>query len=716
MLPIILTMLLLPLAEDRPGPGVTPLPAPVLPAPPLPAPPNSQPTRIKDDDDGDPLEDHVRACLPYFLSWGIVPDVDCWAAIGAPGAASIPQELLQALQSKDRKTRASAVGQFRLLASMAQTSAWIDGKSDGARRFRLSLGRLACSYERALTDCLQDDTPEIRFGAATALLVLEPKHRKALQAVVANLKNMTPEFLEAVGPLRFTQDEIMLCLVNALAHEEAEVRKAAAKSVIEIGLPARAAIPGLIKMLKSNDAIDHDYAPWPPIGQRRVNLAVEALKVMASQAAPAVPALIDLLKICEHEDRADILVCLARIGPAARQAVLPVRRLLADYHQHPGPRFLPVFAPELDVRLTAACTLLRILPNDHEALTVLKDSLRAADKNLRRLALEACALTGLKQKALVPDFIRALKDEELQEAAAYALAEVGPDAAEAIPVLQEILTNERCQCSEHHNPATALAKTGKAGLPALIAVAQQRGSEARSAALLPLSSFEEETPRTLPILMNALFDQESRFMAAVALGKLGSRARDAKLPLLAVHFLDLVGTSLDLLGTSEHLLVVERWALTQISHEASKLSTKADSIDTEIRMLLDTISDDPDLIHADYTPSVHRLIEIGEPALPTLDLLLAEDPVTRSTPRPRSTVLHAGCTDLSPATAGPARMVKRNGEHFGPTWAASTGKHRRNNAWPASPDGKKTGRSGNPDADDLPHSRCRLSDYSSSAA
>lgn len=39
---------------------------------------------------------------------------------------------------------------------------------------------------------------------------------------------------------------------------------------------------------------------------------------------------------------------------------------------------------------------------------------------------------------------------------------------------------------------------------------------------------------------------------------------------------------------------------------------------------------DPDKLHKDYTPAVHRLIEIGEPALnAVLELMAAEDELTR---------------------------------------------------------------------------------------
>jgi hypothetical protein len=53
-------------------------------------------------------------------------------------------------------------------------------------------------------------------------------------------------------------------------------------------------------------------------------------------------------------------------------------------------------------------------------------------------------------------------------------------------------------------------------------------------------------------------------------------------------------------------------------------------MDAEIIELVRAIDDAPDKAHSDYTPAVHRLIEIGEPALPAvLPLLLGDDEVTR---------------------------------------------------------------------------------------
>ena len=55
-----------------------------------------------------------------------------------------------------------------------------------------------------------------------------------------------------------------------------------------------------------------------------------------------------------------------------------------------------------------------------------------------------------------------------------------------------------------------------------------------------------------------------------------------------------------------------------------------ESISRQIDNCLRTLNDDADPLHADRTPAVQRLIEIGEPALlPLIDLLDSDDRDTR---------------------------------------------------------------------------------------
>jgi HEAT repeat protein len=513
-----------------------------------PQPKESEPARP------DPLAEQVLGGIAYYVSSGILVDLDSLAAVRVPGASALPIEVLRALQGNDQQKRKIALACLGVLAQMAQTG---EGKSDGARRFRLALGRLAASYESSFKSSLKDADAEVRFVAGASLLVLEPNHAGALQAVLAGLRIMDPRYLEMVGRLRLTHEPIVACLAGALGQKDPTCRRAAARALMEIGRPARAAVPALVKLLKSKEAIDKDFVPWMCITvPSRMNLAVEALRVMAADSAPAVPTLTEMLQSCDDHECREILACLASIGPPARAAATPVRKILRERGEGSAPANL-LCRSELDIRLGAACTLLRIFPGDKEAFSTIRNGLRTSDKAQRLLTFRACAEIGLREKALVPDLIRGLNDEALKESAACALAQFGSDAKDAIPTLLEILLKERHDQVWANAVAYALARIGKASVPGLIKAALQQEGDPREAALLALGSLEGETHRTMPVLINALVDYEYRSTAAIALGKLGSAARDARALLFVVYLLDL-------LRPEEELLLMERWALQQV--------------------------------------------------------------------------------------------------------------------------------------------------------
>jgi hypothetical protein len=54
------------------------------------------------------------------------------------------------------------------------------------------------------------------------------------------------------------------------------------------------------------------------------------------------------------------------------------------------------------------------------------------------------------------------------------------------------------------------------------------------------------------------------------------------------------------------------------------------SQEEQLDELVRTINDDPNPLHGDYTPSVDKLIKVGDVAIPrVLDLMLSDDEITR---------------------------------------------------------------------------------------
>jgi HEAT repeat protein len=139
----------------------------------------------------------------------------------------------------------------------------------------------------------------------------------------------------------------------------------------------------------------------------------------------AVPVLLDLLNENDPRIRRNVIFTLGQIGPAAREAIPDLIRLLqSDSDPH--------------VRGEAAYALSIFGP---EAAPILLLALRDADGSLPKYIIHALGLTGGNGPAVVRKLVELLRDDryEIRSAADYALSEVGQDAQESVPVLLQIL-------------------------------------------------------------------------------------------------------------------------------------------------------------------------------------------------------------------------------------------------------------------------------------
>lgn len=129
-----------------------------------------------------------------------------------------------------------------------------------------------------------------------------------------------------------------------------------------------------------------------------------------------------------------------------------------------------------------------------ELIAKLKDK----DSDTRRAAAKELAEVGPEAKPAVPDLIRALRDKDLfvRRYSAEALGNVGPEAKSAIPALSAALNDPKKEVAEA--AIDALGKFGPESLAALTSA-----------------------------LKDANKDPAVRRKAAIALGKIGLRARSA---------------------------------------------------------------------------------------------------------------------------------------------------------------------------------------------
>ena len=203
--------------------------------------------------------------------------------------------------------------------------------------------------------------------------------------------------------------------------------------------------------------------------------AARALERFGPQAVPAMNALIAALKDPEPLVRAHAAHALGGTGPSARLAASALANAMLD--------------PEPLVRRAAVEALGKIRPGPRVTIPLLTRTLKDAEPSVVLPALHTLADLG---KPVVPLVIEALADEEACYWACLVLAEIGPEASEAVP---------------------ALARTTQAAEP-----------EVRMQALLALAEMGPAARTAVPAVVASMRDPESsvRYAAAYAFGRIGS--------------------------------------------------------------------------------------------------------------------------------------------------------------------------------------------------
>jgi HEAT repeat protein len=258
----------------------------------------------------------------------------------------------------------------------------------------------------------------------------------------------------------------VLALIEALHYERKSktiqdfVRQFAAASLEELGPAAKEAIPALEQTLKS---------------EQDLGICITAASALAAIGPEAVPVLVSALAVAVYDKQWAILHGLGKLGPAARQAVPVLMKILQKEVLHDF----------LEVRSEAAESLGKIGPGAGPAVPALIEALRDKDWVVRSHAAEALGEIGLHAWDAVGSALSDAQNDEnewVRQAAGRALAkvqgkaasvqkdlqigspsagtwgEMGPEARAAVRKLIEGLKNKdwiiRCAAAE------SLGKTG----------------------------------------------------------------------------------------------------------------------------------------------------------------------------------------------------------------------------------------------------------------
>ncbi|MCX7854524.1 MAG: HEAT repeat domain-containing protein [Anaerolineae bacterium] len=232
-------------------------------------------------------------------------------------------------------------------------------------------------------------------------------------------------------------------------------------------------------------------------------------------------------------DRKYAVMALEKLGPAAREAIPALTRVLEDGTPDVrgravralgdiGPEAIPALTLALGdgdprIRKSAIWELGKIGP---DAVPILTELLWDEDPEIRRHAVWALGDIGREG---VPGLIQALRDEDpdVRWAAAWTLGEIGPKAEDAVPALIEALRDE--DPDVRRTSAWALGAIGvqrEGVVPALIQTLEgDEDPSARELAAWALGALRPKVEEVVPALIRALGDDhpEVRWVAASAL-------------------------------------------------------------------------------------------------------------------------------------------------------------------------------------------------------
>ncbi|MBV7338217.1 HEAT repeat domain-containing protein [Chloroflexi bacterium TSY] len=383
---------------------------------------------------------------------------------------------------------------------------------------------------KQLLQALQDEDESIRFNAAFKLA--KEKNQSAIPVLVEALGHESypirfrwarkafkslgeagiPALVDALTMDGRTQvtaafilhrldptrvDEIVPALVKGLATDDEDLQRSAVNTLGEIGKPAQAAIPALMQLLKTG------------CGGGR-SRAAEALAVIGEQEAEIIPALAAMMQEDASPDAQDqpaqsAASALRAIGDGANLAVPVLIRVWQDDQRLTR------------VRVEAAHALTAIGDPTEEVIPALLAGLHDADWWIRlyaaRLLGKMCDLTPVTMPEWMQDdwfyraysanslgrlekppqhvvtaLIKALSDEShhVRRAGAYALAKIGPAAADAIPALLAAMKSE----DVGGVAAEALVQIGPAAHEGLIQATKETDSLLRRHAVYALSKID----------------------------------------------------------------------------------------------------------------------------------------------------------------------------------------------------------------------------------
>jgi HEAT repeat protein len=309
----------------------------------------------------------------------------------------------------------------------------------------------------------------------------------------------------AEDPLRREDHEAVLR--QALATDDHRLRQQAAIALAGLGIADREVLDELTRGLGASTPPRYLVLPGDP---QAAQWALEKL------GAPAVPALVGVVKDPQHRGRRLAIDALGTIGPDAAEALPALKAALADRDDPDRHRTIQA---KWRIDGDEAFAVSELVP--------LLDTPRGRECNG---AVRVLALMGAEAREALPDLIRAMRQYKDYNVTS-AVAELAPHAPElAVPALIDAL-NDPELAADAAGALPGLGVEADAIVPPLVRLLEQTddGDSNRYRLAVALEPYGPDAWPAIPTLVRLLRHPNTvvRGPAAEMLGRLGPRAREA---------------------------------------------------------------------------------------------------------------------------------------------------------------------------------------------
>ena len=431
-------------------------------------------------------------------------------AIRRIGSAAVPA-LVQGLENEDAGVRATAAQALGFLGPAAEGAVpalakAIEDEYDGVRHLAVQtlsyIGPAAQAAVPALVKALDDE--DMRGSAVYTLLLIDPAARRigpegvpsligALSDIDKRVCCKAARILRSIGPAAKAAVPALKQVLEdtrGLGHDKEQARAEAAGALGSIGPAAQAALPALMHALDDDDD-----------SSVRFNAALALAKIRGEISEERVVALIEALG--DEDDPFKVQAAAEALGeiglPAASAAILPLYTRLGTGGQDACFQALDklVVGPGAPILVGSLCRFIRsIFPREEQFALVLQF--------LRKVGVPAAV------KAIIA---------YLQSGGGYKqcplnlLAEFGPEAAEAVPVVTRYLDDDSDDWTSSAAFAFLREVDVPAGLQAVIGYLE-RGGRNTLEALWAVGRFGSEAADAVPVVTRYLDDSDDQISSA----------------------------------------------------------------------------------------------------------------------------------------------------------------------------------------------------------